>query len=64
MTVRVGAKAGTTEVEVVDDGVGGADPEGTGLRGLSDRVAALGGVLALSSELEQGTALRAKLPHD
>ena len=64
VTVRVADRAGRTAVEVVDDGVGGADPEGTGLRGLSDRVAALGGVLALSSELERGTALRAELPHD
>ena len=52
-------------VEIVDDGVGGADPEaGTGLRGLADRVAALGGALAVSSAPERGTALRAELPHD
>jgi signal transduction histidine kinase len=30
-------------VGVVDDGVGGADPDGAGLRGLADRVAAAGG---------------------
>ena len=51
-------------VEVVDDGVGGADPRGSGLRGLSDRVAALGGMLALSSEPGRGTALRAEIPRD
>jgi len=51
-------------VEVVDNGVGGADPgSGTGLRGLADRVAALGGALAISSAPRQGTALRAELPH-
>jgi signal transduction histidine kinase len=50
--------------EVTDDGVGGADPaNGSGLRGLADRVAALGGALAVSSVPQQGTALRAELPH-
>jgi PAS domain S-box-containing protein len=63
VSVRVAADGITTAVEVVDDGVGGADPQGSGLRGLSDRVAALGGVLAVSSEPERGTALRAELPH-
>ena len=64
MSVRVAAGEATTAVEIVDDGVGGADPQnGSGLRGLSDRVAALGGVFAVSSEPERGTALRADLPH-
>jgi PAS domain S-box-containing protein len=63
VTVRVAANGARTAVEVVDDGVGGADPEGTGLRGLSDRVAALGGVLAISSEPDRGTTVRAELPH-
>ena len=39
----------TLVVEVLDDGVGGADEEGSGLRGLADRVEALGGTLALES---------------
>ena len=34
---------GTLSVEIRDDGVGGADPKGTGLMGIQDRVAALGG---------------------
>ncbi|MGZ8794044.1 MAG: histidine kinase [Gaiellaceae bacterium] len=64
VTVRIAADEAMTAVEVVDDGVGGADPlGGSGLRGLSDRVAALGGVLAVSSEPQRGTALRAELPH-
>ena len=64
VSVRVAVGKSTTAVEVVDDGVGGADPRGgSGLRGLSDRVAALGGVLAVSSEPERGTALRVELPH-
>ena len=37
---------------------------GSGLRGLADRVAALGGALAVSSAPERGTALRAELPHE
>jgi signal transduction histidine kinase len=65
VTVSVCRSDAATVVEVVDDGVGGADPEaGTGLRGLADRVAALGGALAVSSLPAQGTALRAELPHD
>jgi signal transduction histidine kinase len=63
--VRVSADETRTEVEVVDDGVGGADLEtGSGLRGLADRVAALGGALDVVSEPGRGTALRATLPHD
>jgi PAS domain S-box-containing protein len=62
VTVRVAVDGSVAAVEVVDDGVGGADPQGSGLRGLADRVAALGGVLAVSSEPGSGTALRAELP--
>ena len=64
VTVRVCHDEETVVVEVVDDGIGGADPRGSGLRGLSDRVAALGGMLALSSEPGRGTALRAEIPRD
>ncbi|MGH3072371.1 MAG: histidine kinase [Gaiellaceae bacterium] len=65
VTVRVEANDDCTTVEVVDDGVGGADPAtGSGLRGLSDRVAALGGTLAVSSEPGCGTGLRAEIPHE
>ena len=63
--VRVGVTAGrdTVVVEVSDDGVGGADPSGgSGLRGLSDRVEALGGSLAVSSPPGAGTSLRAEIP--
>ena len=63
--VRVSTDGECTVVEIADDGVGGADPEtGSGLRGLADRVAALGGELAVVSEPGQGTAVRATLPHD
>jgi PAS domain S-box-containing protein len=49
-------------VEVVDDGAGGADEEGQGLRGLADRVEALGGTLTLDSPARGGTRLRADIP--
>jgi signal transduction histidine kinase len=56
---------GLLAVEVSDDGVGGADPDrGSGLRGLSDRVEALGGRLRVSSERGRGTTVRAELPLD
>jgi signal transduction histidine kinase len=46
-----------------DDGVGGADPSrGSGLIGLHDRVAALGGALAVRSEPGAGTVLTAQIP--
>lgn len=50
-------------VEVVDDGVGGADEAGSGLRGLADRVEALGGRLVLDSPVGAGTRLLAEIPH-
>ena len=54
---------GVLIVEVSDDGVGGANADkGSGLRGLSDRVEALGGRLLVSSEQGRGTTVRAELP--
>ncbi|WP_205648275.1 sensor histidine kinase [Actinomadura rubteroloni] len=50
-------------VTVRDDGLGGADPDkGSGLRGLQDRVGALGGTLAIDSVRDSGTTLIATLP--
>jgi len=50
-------------VEIVDDGVGGADTErGTGLRGLADRVEALGGRLRVWTPIGKGTRVRAEIP--
>jgi signal transduction histidine kinase len=50
-------------VTIQDDGVGGAQPaNGSGLRGLSDRVAALGGRMRLESPSGSGTTLIAELP--
>ena len=51
------------DVEVGDDGAGGADPRnGTGLRGLEDRVGALDGRIAVHSPPGHGTVVRAVLP--
>jgi signal transduction histidine kinase len=50
-------------LSVRDDGIGGADPaRGSGLRGLTDRVEALGGSIAICSPAGQGTTLRIELP--
>jgi signal transduction histidine kinase len=50
-------------VRVHDDGVGGAEAsEGTGLAGMTDRVAALGGILTVSSPPGEGTVVLAELP--
>ena len=50
-------------IQVVDDGVGGADTElGTGLRGLADRVEALDGLLRIWSPPGGGTKVRAEIP--
>jgi signal transduction histidine kinase len=53
---------GGLEVEVGDDGVGGANPNGSGLRGLADRVAALDGHLRVDSPTGRGTRITAELP--
>ena len=50
-------------LEVSDDGIGGADGAGgSGLRGLADRVGAIGGRLHVTSPAGGGTSLRAELP--
>src|SRR3954447_3435562 len=52
-------------VEIADDGVGGASLDaGSGLRGLVDRVEALGGELTVSSPRGAGTRVRAELPFE
>jgi PAS domain S-box-containing protein len=61
--VRIHLEPQAAVIGVVDDGAGGADPDGgSGLRGLIDRVEALGGTLALHSPPGQGTVVRAELP--
>ena len=61
--VEVRRSDGVVLIEVVDDGVGGADTEkGTGLRGLADRVEALGGRLRVWSPVDGGTRVQAEIP--
>ena len=61
--LRVTATADAVQVLVADDGVGGVDLQaGTGLRGLQDRLEAIGGHLLVNSSAERGTSLRAVLP--
>ena len=68
---HAGATAATVDAEVHgdrlvvrvrDDGRGGADAGGAGLRGLGDRVAAVGGSLRIDSPASGGTALSVELP--
>jgi PAS domain S-box-containing protein len=62
--VRVSRADASVLVEVADDGVGGADQRGgTGVRGLRDRVEALGGTLELDSPAGVGTTLTARIPY-
>jgi signal transduction histidine kinase len=62
-SVTVRREADELLVEVTDDGSGGANPDtGTGLRGLIDRVDALGGRLEVHSPVARGTTVRAWLP--
>jgi signal transduction histidine kinase len=61
--VRAQARDDALEVEISDDGIGGADPRrGTGLTGLDDRVQAIGGRLEITSLAGRGTTVRAVLP--
>ena len=62
-SVGASCSGSTLRVEVVDDGVGGADESrGTGIRGLRDRVAALGGRLTITSPAGEGTLVVAEIP--
>jgi signal transduction histidine kinase len=62
-TVEVARMNGELVVQIVDDGVGGANSEqGTGLRGLADRVEALGGRLQVWTPRGGGTRVRAAMP--
>lgn len=60
--VRVVDGPGRLDIEVHDDGVGGADPGGSGLLGLRDRVTALAGTFQVDSLPAGGTRILASLP--
>jgi len=62
-TVRAWEDGDRIEVEIVDDGIGGADAtRGTGLRGLADRLAAVDGTLSVESPAGAGTRVHASIP--
>jgi signal transduction histidine kinase len=55
--ILVVRRNGLAVIEIADDGVGGADDgRGSGLRGLADRVEALGGRLQVVSPIGSGTS--------
>jgi signal transduction histidine kinase len=60
--VTVESRSGRLHICVRDDGQGGADPTGTGLRGIADRSEALGGLLFIESDRADGTRVHAELP--
>jgi signal transduction histidine kinase len=61
--VEVRRENGHAVVDIRDDGIGGANADnGSGLRGLSDRVGALDGTLEVSSPPGAGTLVRARIP--
>src|SRR3712207_6209571 len=63
VTVQISCHDGWLRIEVADDGRGGADmANGSGLRGLADRVAALDGRFAVTSAAGGGTVIRAEIP--
>jgi signal transduction histidine kinase len=60
--VRVESDDGRMEVSVADDGCGGADVHGAGLRGLADRIESLGGSLVVASAAGGVSRLGAEIP--
>jgi signal transduction histidine kinase len=60
--IRIERAPKALELEVADDGAGGADPAGSGLRGLRRRVEALDGTLQVTSPPGGPTTIRAELP--
>jgi signal transduction histidine kinase len=62
-TVAIRRASGRVTVDVTDDGIGGADAaQGSGLRGLGDRIAALDGTFSLDSPPGRGTRLHVEIP--
>jgi signal transduction histidine kinase len=63
VNVELAAHDAILRLAIRDDGIGGADPgHGSGLVGLSDRIAALGGTLHLTSPTGSGTTLLIEIP--
>jgi signal transduction histidine kinase len=62
-SVTIAVSGVAVVVSILDDGVGGVDPaRGTGLRGLADRVEALGGLFSVVDGSSRGTAITAEIP--
>ena len=62
VSLRAAVRDGAIHVAIEDDGRGGADPRGGGLRGLDDRLAAVGGTLSVSDRPGGGTLVSASIP--
>jgi signal transduction histidine kinase len=62
VTISVRNSGSHLDIRVTDGGVGGANPHGSGLQGLADRVAALGGSLAVCENAPHGTTVEARFP--
>jgi signal transduction histidine kinase len=63
VNVAFEARDGIARLAIRDNGVGGAEPgRGSGLIGLTDRVEAIGGTIAVTSPAGGGTALLVELP--
>jgi ribonucleotide reductase alpha subunit len=60
--IRAKRENGRLRIEVRDDGLGGANPNGHGLDGLHKRLAALDGTLAIASPVGGPTVLYAEVP--
>jgi signal transduction histidine kinase len=62
VTIRLRCAGDVAEIEVADDGIGGADATGTGIRGLADRIEALDGRFGVDSPTGEGTRVWAEIP--
>jgi signal transduction histidine kinase len=65
ITIRLSNSDGALEISVADDGIGfdpAATSYGTGLQGMSDRLAALGGQLRVTSAPGSGTRIEGRVP--
>jgi PAS domain S-box-containing protein len=62
VNVQLDTRDAMLQLAIRDDGIGGADPQGSGLVGLSDRIEAVGGTLAVSSQRGDGTHIRVEIP--
>lgn len=61
-SIEVAVEDGSVVTRIVDDGRGGADARGSGLRGLRDRVEALEGTMSVGDRAGGGTILEARIP--